>query len=187
MAFIQVLGIDEHAHRSETGLVEELEGTPKSGSTLGGKLSPNIRNFFRMSGRGTYKISLVARHVLPRNQGGRRCLDPEMVSKLVSVALDLLDGYFEPRSAGVAEELRLPQPRQHLPKAVKPSLQVLDDLLGEFVRFRQVVQIDQALVLEPEGIEAGLVASRQFLVAERPSGASCLSQVALRRWWLRRL
>ena len=56
-------------------------------------------------------------------------------------------------------------------KLVKPSLQVLDDLFGEFVRFRQVVQIDQALVLEPEDVEAGLVAGSQFLVAVAPPAA----------------
>ena len=90
MALIQVLGIDEHAHRSETGLVEELQGTPISGSTWGDVASEHPE-FFRVSGRGTHKISLVARHVLPRNQEGRRCLDPEMVGKLLSVALDLHD------------------------------------------------------------------------------------------------
>ena len=66
---------------------------------------------------------------------------------------------------------RLPQPREHLPKALKPSLQILDDLFGEFVRFGQVFQIDQALVLEPEEVEAGLVAGRQFLVAVAPPAA----------------
>ena len=66
---------------------------------------------------------------------------------------------------------RLPQHRQHLPKAVKPGLQVLDDLLGELVRLRQVVQIDQALVLEPEDVEAGLVPGRQLLVAVAPPAA----------------
>ena len=48
---------------------------------------------------------------------------------------------------------------EHLAKAIKPSFQILDDLLGELVRFRQVIQIDQALVLEPEDIEAGAVSS----------------------------
>jgi len=30
MALIQVLGLDEHAHRSEDGLQSELQGTPSS-------------------------------------------------------------------------------------------------------------------------------------------------------------
>lgn len=90
MALIQVLGIDEHAHRSEMGVVEELQGSPKSASTWVDVASEHPE-FFRVSGRGTHKISLVARHVLPRNHEGRRRLYPEMVGKLLEVALDLHD------------------------------------------------------------------------------------------------
>lgn len=35
---------------------------------------------------------------------------------------------------------QLPQRRQHVPKAVRPGLQVFDDLFGKLFRFRQVVQ-----------------------------------------------
>lgn len=56
------------------------------------------------------------------------------------------------------------QARQHGPKTTQPRLQVLNDLLRQLIRLRQIVQIREALVLEPEDIQAGLVARGQFLV-----------------------
>ena len=90
MAMIQVLGMDEHAHRSESGLFDELQGNPDSGSTWG-SIASEHPEFFRVSRSGTHKISLIARHVLPRNPQGRRSLEPEMVGKLLGVATDLHD------------------------------------------------------------------------------------------------
>lgn len=69
---------------------------------------------------------------------------------------------------------RARQPREHLAEAGKARFQVLDDLLGQLVRFGQVVQVGEALVLEPEQIEAGLVAGDQLVVMSRErAGARC--------------
>src|SRR4051794_18415395 len=58
----------------------------------------------------------------------------------------------------------LVQCAQNLAKAIKTRLQVLDDFLGEFVRFGQVIEISEALVPEPEHIEACLISRLQLPV-----------------------
>ena len=67
------------------------------------------------------------------------------------------------------------QPRQHLAETVEASLKVFDDLFGEVVGLRQVVQVRQALVPEPENIETGLVARADLLIAvAAPTALRCL-------------
>ena len=51
-------------------------------------------------------------------------------------------------------------------EAVQAGFQILDDLGRQIVRLRQIVQIGQALVLEPENIQAGLVAGQNLLDVE---------------------
>ena len=59
----------------------------------------------------------------------------------------------------------LPQPRQHLPKALQPHLKVLNNLFRQLVRLRQVVEIRQAPILEPEDVKTRLVARLKLSVA----------------------
>ena len=47
---------------------------------------------------------------------------------------------------------------ENFAEAVEGGFEVFDDLFSEVVWFGQVVQVDQAVVLEPEDIETGLVA-----------------------------
>jgi hypothetical protein len=54
----------------------------------------------------------------------------------------------------------LAQAGQYLSEAAQASLQLLDDVLGQIIGIRKVVQIREAFVLEPEHIETGLIARR---------------------------
>ena len=54
----------------------------------------------------------------------------------------------------------LPQTGEHFTKTIQASLQVFNDLFGEVVGLWQVIQVRQALVLEPGNIEAGLCRAR---------------------------
>ena len=91
MAMIQVLGLDDRTHRSEKGLVDELQGVPKSAETWTDVASDHPE-FFRVRDDGSNRVSLISRHVVPRNQKGiKPPLEPEMVGKLLTVALDLHD------------------------------------------------------------------------------------------------
>lgn len=71
MALIQVLALDKHAHRSEEGLKDELQGDPKSAKNWS-EIADQHPEFFRVRESGTHRVSLVARHVLPKNDDGTR-------------------------------------------------------------------------------------------------------------------
>ena len=60
----------------------------------------------------------------------------------------------------------LSQPDQHFTKAVQTRFKVFDDLLGQFFGFRQIIEIGEAFVLEPEYIQTSLITRDQLLVAE---------------------
>lgn len=57
---------------------------------------------------------------------------------------------------------------QDLPKALHAGLQILDDLLSQDIRVRQVVQVREAFVLDPGDVQAGLVSGDDILVRELP-------------------
>ena len=64
---------------------------------------------------------------------------------------------------------------EHLAEALQACFEVFDDLFGEVVGLRQVVQVRQALVLEPENIEAGLVAHPDLLITvTAPASFGCV-------------
>jgi hypothetical protein len=65
LALIQVLGLDENAHRSEDGLRSELQGVPRSASSWT-ELAQAHPEFFRVRPEGEHNISLVSRHVTSR-------------------------------------------------------------------------------------------------------------------------
>lgn len=90
LALIQVLALDEHAHRSEEGLQEELQGAPKSASSWT-SLAEMHPEFFRVRREGTHRVSLIGRHVLPKNDQGVRQLSPEFAGQLIAAAVDLHD------------------------------------------------------------------------------------------------
>ncbi len=90
LALIQVLALDLHAHRSESGLQEELQGSPRSANTWE-KVARRHPEFFRVRQEGEHRVSLIARHVLPKTEQGTRELPSEFAGQLITAAVDLHD------------------------------------------------------------------------------------------------
>lgn len=90
LALIQVLALDEHAHRSEVGLASELQGQPRSASTWP-EVAARHPEFFRVRPSGEHRVSLVARHVTPRDETGLRQVPAEYTAKLLELAVELHD------------------------------------------------------------------------------------------------
>jgi hypothetical protein len=90
LALIQVLAMDEHAHRSEDGLKSELQGLPRSAGTWP-EVAQKHPEFFRVKPDGEHRVSLIARHVTPRDESGRHPLPADYTSKLLELAVELHD------------------------------------------------------------------------------------------------
>ena len=90
LALIQVLAFDEYRHRSEKGIKEELQGKPTSTETWT-KVAQEQPEFFRVHSDEDLGISLVARHVLPKNQDEKYVMPPEFVGQLLSTAIQIYD------------------------------------------------------------------------------------------------
>jgi hypothetical protein len=90
MALIQVLALDKDSHRSEEGLLVELQGSPKS-ATSWRDLALEHPEFFRVKKEGLHGVALVARHVLPINEDKREPLSPEFTGHLLNSAIELHD------------------------------------------------------------------------------------------------
>jgi len=90
LALIQVLALDKHRHRTEKGLQDELQGNPKSADnwTI---LAQGHPEFFRVAVDKENKFSLVARHVIEANEQGASELSPDLIKKLIEVAIELHD------------------------------------------------------------------------------------------------
>jgi hypothetical protein len=92
MALIQVLALDDRTHRSEKGLASELQGNPMSVVSWT-ELARQHSEFFRVNKDDERQnvVSLIARHVLPKNAAGVRVLPSEFVGKLLEAAISLHD------------------------------------------------------------------------------------------------
>ena len=91
LSMLQVLGLDESTHRSESGLCRELKRKPESASTWT-EIASEHPEFFRVSGTGEHQVSLIARHVVPRDEQDRKpSLEPDVLGTLLTLALDLHD------------------------------------------------------------------------------------------------
>jgi hypothetical protein len=90
LALIQVLALDEHSHRSEDGLNSELQGPPKSAGAWT-DVARKHPEFFRVRPESTHGVSLVSRHVLPKDEQGVRRLPSDFVGQLIAAAVDLYD------------------------------------------------------------------------------------------------
>ena len=64
-----------------------------------------------------------------------------------------------------------PQGQEHILQTRQSRLQALDDLFGQLLRLGQVVEVGEAVVLQPEEVEAGFVAGGQLGVGELPPAA----------------
>ena len=92
LALIQVLAFDPHAHRSEAGVIEKELGPPASSAEGWIALAKEHPEMFRVSGEGEHPLSLVARHVQPRDQSGMRGpLSQEFTNVLIKAAIELHD------------------------------------------------------------------------------------------------
>jgi hypothetical protein len=95
LALIQVLALHKHAHRSEEGLNEEMQGKPKSGDTWT-EIAQEHPEFFRVKEVGNNRISLFARHVQPKNiDDTREPLPADFAGKLLQAAIELHDRELE--------------------------------------------------------------------------------------------
>jgi len=90
LALIQVLALDEHAHRSEDGLASELQGKPRSAPSWPA-IAAEHPEFFRVKPDGEHRVSLIARHVAPKIGEVRPALPPDYTSKLLQLAVELHD------------------------------------------------------------------------------------------------
>ncbi len=90
LALIQVLALDPYAHRSMSGLQDELQGQPRSADDWK-SVALEHPEFFRVGAGDKHPISLVARHVAPLADGGTRELDVNIIGKLFEAAIELHD------------------------------------------------------------------------------------------------
>jgi hypothetical protein len=90
LALIQVLAFDEDTHRSPSGVDKELQVNPYSSDSWMA-VAREHPEFFRVSKEGECILSLVARHVLPKNEKGCREMPLGLTQSLLEVAIDLHD------------------------------------------------------------------------------------------------
>lgn len=91
LALIQVLALDEYAHRSEDGLREELQGNPKSGCSWA-CVAQQHPELFRVRDGGDNCVSLLARNSRPQEANGRRTpLSDGFTRNLLSTAVEMHD------------------------------------------------------------------------------------------------
>jgi hypothetical protein len=90
LALIQVLALDQHSHRSEAGLREELQGSPQSADSWT-DVARRHPEFFRVRPTGENIVSLLARHISIPSAGGRPPLELSYVQELVKAAISLHD------------------------------------------------------------------------------------------------
>jgi len=97
LALIQILALDFHPKRSESGLQQSLKGTPASASTWC-DLAAEHREIFRLDPEGEHGLSLVARFAMRSDADGKRPnLEPEFVSALLETAITMHDRQVQAR------------------------------------------------------------------------------------------
>jgi len=89
LALIQVLALDPDTHRSEDGMMKELQGQPSS-ATNWFTLAKEHREFFRVA-EHEHGLALVARHVLPKVEDKRPALSPDFAAALLQTAITIHD------------------------------------------------------------------------------------------------
>jgi hypothetical protein len=97
LALIQVLAFDRDTYRSEGGLQEEFQRKPVTGDSWMA-VAREHPEFFRVRNNPEKepRVALLARYVLPKEQvaGGEEKkppLEPDLVNKLLELAVDLHD------------------------------------------------------------------------------------------------
>jgi hypothetical protein len=90
MALIQVLALHKYGDRSDKGLAGEIQGPPHSGSTWK-EITQQHPEFFRVNDAERLGVSLVARHVLPKDEKDKRELSSDFICTLLQTAINLHD------------------------------------------------------------------------------------------------
>ena len=90
LALVQVLALDEFPHRGETNLQGELQGKPRSAETWA-RVALEHPEFFRVNATAEFPVSLVSRHVLPKNTQGAQSLDSDFIAEIMKLAIELHD------------------------------------------------------------------------------------------------
>lgn len=90
LALIQVLALDEDTHRSESGISRELQGAPSSSNSWIA-VAQDHPEFFRVATQGEHALSLVARHVVAKDERGVHVLPSDFTYRLLQTAIDLHD------------------------------------------------------------------------------------------------
>lgn len=98
LALIQVLALDPSTYRSEKGasinkaqgLQGEMQGPPESAKTWT-EIAQDHPEFFRVNLKRDNAVSLIARHVTPKNEKNIRVLDEAFIGKLLELAVEIHD------------------------------------------------------------------------------------------------
>jgi hypothetical protein len=90
LALIQILALAKYRHRSDKGLTDEMQGSPRSGSSWK-EIAQQHPEFFRVNDTERLGISLVSTHVLPKDESGNRELPSDFLSILFQTAINLHD------------------------------------------------------------------------------------------------
>ena len=90
MALIQVLALHKYGDRSDKGLSDTMQASPRSASTWE-EVAKEHPEFFRVNPGARLSVSLVSRYVLPKDEEKRRELSPDFISILLKSAIALHD------------------------------------------------------------------------------------------------
>lgn len=90
MALIQVLALDSMSLRTESGIVDRLQGKPNSAQSWR-EVAKEHPEFFRVASGKQYEISLVARFLASNEQKERPPLSQEFTRSLLATAIDIHD------------------------------------------------------------------------------------------------
>ena len=90
MALTQVLALDHMALRTESGVVDRLQGKPNSGASWT-EVAKEHPEFFRVATDGQFRISLVSRFLTSEQEDSRPPLSQELTQNLIAAAIDIHD------------------------------------------------------------------------------------------------
>lgn len=90
MALIQVLALDHMALRTESGIVERLQGKPASAVSWA-EVAREHPEFFRVATEEKYEISLVSRYLKKDENDKRPLLSEDFTRSLLETAIDIHD------------------------------------------------------------------------------------------------
>jgi hypothetical protein len=89
ISLIQILGLHAYRHRTERGLTQDAaQPNPRSARDWK-EIAKEHPEFFRVDDSEKFGVSLISRHVLPKDRNDERELPPGFVQLLIQTALQL--------------------------------------------------------------------------------------------------